>query len=130
MRCVLIGASVILPLLFPFRTQPRPTKILTLFLAFSPCFILLSICAEGLFYLTYCATLLVWVKTESSLRKANDALRSKTSENGSSASKPNGTSNPKSGSMTESDYKLRADDVRIAVFFLFFVQIAFFGTGK
>jgi hypothetical protein len=27
-------------------------------------------------------------------------------------------------------YTLEVDDVRIALFFLFFVQIAFFGTGK
>jgi phosphatidylinositol glycan class N len=25
---------------------------------------------------------------------------------------------------------LRGDDIRIALFFLFFVQVAFFGTGK
>lgn len=28
------------------------------------------------------------------------------------------------------DYTPQADDVRIAIFFLFFVQVAFFGTGK
>ena len=27
-------------------------------------------------------------------------------------------------------YRPRSDDIRIALFFLFFVQIAFFGTGK
>ena len=27
-------------------------------------------------------------------------------------------------------YRMRVDDVRIALFFLFFVQVAFFGTGK
>jgi phosphatidylinositol glycan class N len=27
-------------------------------------------------------------------------------------------------------YRFQADDMRIALFFLFFVQIAFFGTGK
>lgn len=28
------------------------------------------------------------------------------------------------------EYTPQADDVRIAIFFLFFVQVAFFGTGK
>ena len=34
------------------------------------------------------------------------------------------------GKGRKGDYRMRVDDVRIALFFLFFVQVAFFGTGK
>lgn len=32
--------------------------------------------------------------------------------------------------LAKHEYTPQADDVRIAIFFLFFVQVAFFGTGK
>jgi phosphatidylinositol glycan class N len=89
-------------------------KLLTIFLAFCPCFVILSICAEGLFYLTYCATLVTWVEVECAVRSASEGEGRKIEERQS----------------VEGVYHPRTDDIRIALFFLFFVQIAFFGTGK
>ncbi|KAL5485869.1 MCD4 [Sanghuangporus weigelae] len=120
----ILAASVLLPLFFPFRSQPQSAKLLTLFLAFSPCFILLSICAEGLFYLTYCATLVVWVEAEVAVRKAKLQLKQRDDN------KLNGKAAETEEMVLEQDYRICADDVRIAVFFLFFVQVAFFGTGN
>lgn len=72
------------------------------------CFVLLSISVEGHFYLALTATLTLWVEVEAMLR-----------------------AHPESGdSMQAKSYNFQVDDLRIAMFFLFFVQIAFFGTGK
>ena len=69
---------------------------------------ILSISVEGLFYLSFSATLALWIELEVTLRPhANDP--------GRKIAKP---------------YRFQADDMRIALFFLFFVQSAFFGIGK
>ena len=102
--------------LYPFISQaqhssPR-TKIMTFFLAFSVCFVVLSISIEGLFYSVFAYNLLLWIDVEAAVRKPLDANGSTTRE------------------VRSDDYRFQADDVRIALFFLFFVQVAFFGTGK
>jgi len=101
--------SALFPAFLPFVEVATDAKLLKYTLMFCPCFIILAINAEGLFYVAYCATLWTWVRTETAVR--TPAL------NGPF---PTGW-NPGG---------LRADDVRIALFFLFFVQVGFFGTGK
>ncbi len=101
-----VTASAI-PFVYRISHMPPTLKILTIFLGFAVCFVILSISVEGLFFLAYSATLLVWVEVEAALRSQGNK--------------------PKTG---EQGYKLQADDIRIALFFLFFVQVAFFGTGK
>jgi len=111
----------VLASLFPFfLTAPRTAegRLLTYFLSFSPCFVVLSIRAEGLFYLSYCATLYLWTLVEEDVR-----LREKTREK----------AREKEGKYYGSRWnprRLSLDDVRIALFFLFFVQVGFFGTGN
>lgn len=85
---------------------------MTLFLAFSVCFVVLSISVEGLFYSAFTCNLLLWIDVETAVRKNSG-------DNGST-----------SEVAWSNDYRFQADDVRIALFFLFFVQVAFFGTGK
>lgn len=85
---------------------------MTFFLAFSVCFIVLSISIEGLFYSAFTYNLLLWIDVEAAVRKPSDV---------------NGCG-PKG--VRSDSYCFQADDVRIALFFLFFVQVAFFGTGK
>ncbi|KAH8118190.1 PigN-domain-containing protein [Phellopilus nigrolimitatus] len=129
---VILLSSTILPTLFPFRALPRSAKLLTLFLAFASTFVLLAICAEGLFYLSYCATLVVWVDAEAAVRRAVDQERPLTYKEKAAKGKLNSTQEREEHSKksTAMEYTPRADDVRIALFFLFFVQVAFFGTGK
>lgn len=85
------------------------SKFLVYFLGFGPCFVILSISVEGLFYVAYSATLVSWIMVESILR--------------------NGSPRPATLQI-DKVYRFRPDDLRIAVFFLFFVQVGFFGTGK
>ncbi|KAF8527215.1 PigN-domain-containing protein [Gautieria morchelliformis] len=104
----------VLATVVPFINRSRTTapfpRLLGLFLAFGPCFIILSISVEGLFYLSFSTTLLLWIEVEGTVRE--DALSSQVAR-------------PISRLVT-----LRADDIRISLFFLFFVQVAFFGTGN
>ena len=93
-------------------SKPTPeSRILAFFLGFSVCFVILSISSEGLFYFSYASTLFVWVEVETVLRAQKQKLEPK-------------------GPVTVVSYRLQMDDLRIAVFFLFFVQVGFFGTGK
>ena len=90
------------------------------FLCCLPLFIILSISVEGLFLVSYTLTLLLWVEVERIVRaerKADekDELLKKDVET------------PPSLSLT---YDFELDDLRIALFFLFFVQVGYFGTGK
>ncbi len=91
-------------------------RLLTYFLSFCPCFVLLSIRAEGLFYLMYCATLYLWSRVEETLRP--ERLQQPVQTTG-------GEHRPR-----WNPRRLSFDDVRVALFFLFFVQVGFFGTGK
>lgn len=85
------------------------SKLLTYFLGFGPCFVILSISVEGLFYVFYSSTLFHWITVEQVFRC--DAGGSQKSSN-------------------TNTYHFQPDDLRVAIFFLFFVQVGFFGTGK
>lgn len=116
--CNLTLIRTVISSLYPFisrvqHSSPR-SKIMTLFLAFSVCFVVLSISIEGLFYSAFTCNLLLWIDVEAIVRKASG-----TNGNGSTRKE-----------VRSNDYRFQADDVRIALFFLFFVQVAFFGTGK
>lgn len=95
------------PFVFNTRRLPGLARVVVFFLAFSVCFVILSISVEGLFFFAFSATLVLWVEVEATVR---------TTTNGDA--------------VKLSAYKPQADDLRIALFFLFFVQVAFFGTGK
>ncbi|KAF9459158.1 Phosphatidylinositolglycan class N-domain-containing protein [Collybia nuda] len=107
---VLVAAS-----LYPFMSrgyQHTPfSKFLVYFLGFGPCFVILSISVEGLFYVSYSATLVSWIMVESIIRHDS----------------PHPTPTP---TPTKKVYRFQSDDLRMALFFLFFVQVGFFGTGN
>ena len=92
---------------------------------------ILSISVEGLFFLSYLALLVVWVEVEV-------ALRPSTSRTGKPTEAPaegrGGTSGVamagETKAMVAAKYQPKTDDLQIALFFLFFVQFAFFETGN
>jgi len=117
------GLSSLFPIISSFFfTAPRTAegRLLTYFLAFCPCFVILSISAEGLFYVSYCTTLYLWTLVEEDARLEKTKYRTMTNEDDGDSKYGSGW-NPR---------RLSLDDVRIALFFLFFVQVGFFGTGK
>lgn len=95
--------------------------IISYFLGFSPLFIILSISVEGLFYVSYTLTLLLWVRIERFVRAEREAKDRPLKKNDEDPSDP---------LIRSITYDFRLDDLRIALFFLFFVQVGFFGTGK
>jgi phosphatidylinositol glycan class N len=91
------------------------------FLGFAPCFIILSISVEGLFFVIYSAMLLGWVVLEK-IMKYPEVIREgkKVGEK-----KANGIDEKREGG-----YVFSVGDVRLALAFLFFVHLGFFGIGK
>lgn len=117
-------AGIATPFVYPAPRNNPHGRLLSFFLGFGVCFVWLTIRTEGLFYIAYSLTLGLWVEVESALRPytlAEDALQPIT------AAKAVETAEHAKDAST---YRPHADDLRIAVFFLFFVQVAFFGTGK
>jgi len=87
--------------------------------------VILSISVEGLFFLSYSALLVVWVEVEVAIRSPSSQTdKTKTTEAGRTKAMTGKTTTGVVG------YHPRADDLRISLFFLFFVQVAFFGTGN
>ena len=112
--------SSILPFVFKNGVHDKYSKILMYFLGFGPCFVILSISVEGLFFVSYSIALMAWVQVESLLRSSVNI--------GKRSGKSMTTKDRRLGQATA--YNLQMDDLRIALFFLFFVQVGFLGTGK
>ena len=69
----------------------------------------------------------MWVEVEVAIRSpASQTARTKTTEVGGT----NETATTGKTITMVVRYQPRADDLRISLFFLFFVQVAFFGTGN
>lgn len=101
------AASLVTPLSLSFikseGTSDYRYRLLTIIMAFCPTFIILAISFEGLFYIAFSALLLIWVELETEFYKA---------------------------SAHSKEHKLSMSEIRVALFFFFFSQIAFFGTGN
>jgi phosphatidylinositol glycan class N len=112
----------------PFVHRIRPNshylhRLLVIFLAFAPSFVLLTISYEGLFYFAFCTTLMTWVRLEHSIYIYN--------KDTSEQSPPATSTVPATTASPTSVYRiLTLSDARIALFFLFLLQSAFFSTGN
>lgn len=111
-----------------------------LFLTFSPTFIILTISYEGLFYFAFCMTLAAWVRLEHAIYVYT--MAPKIDRSGSpmvATSNGNGPVFEKKqaklaeASVGSEKYMYRAlgiSDARVALFFFFLLQSAFFSTGN
>lgn len=126
------GSSLALP--FFHRLYPNSHylhRLMVIFLTFSPTFIILTISWEGLFYFAFCMTLVTWVRLEHAIYVHMAGVYAKSaSSNGSATEKaaPNATT-----TVDGQTYKYRAltvSDARVALFFFFLLQSAFFSTGN
>lgn len=94
-------------------------RLMTLFLTFAPTFVILSISYEGMFYLVFWALLFIWVQLESSISESlghQDKLKEPVPDESSTRS--------------QGHRGLQFSDARIALYFFFLIQAAFFGTGN
>ncbi|CAG8505782.1 7461_t:CDS:10 [Paraglomus brasilianum] len=105
-------AILVISILTPFvheRTNPKhyAYRLISIYLSFAPLFVILSISYEVLFYCIFSITLWIWLALERHLhleRQPTWELRK--------------------------ERTLTLEDLRISLMFLFFMLVAFFGTGN
>ena len=124
-------------------------RLMVLFLAFAPIFIILTISYEGLFYFVFFTTLVTWVRLEHRIYTHINATSPKivtrstsiTERTNDIATNPTSELNPltpalaiakdRLNSLSLNSYRrLSLADARISLFFLFFLQSGFFSTGN
>src|ERR1044072_1887808 len=112
-----------------YRLQPNNHymhRLLVMFLTCAPTFVLLTISYEGLFYVAFCVTLVVWVRLEHQMFISSEA--------GQAAPQSNGAASGAASTLRKerkSVYRtLALSDARVALFFFVLLQSAFFSTGN
>lgn len=130
--------TLVSSLVVPFLHGLSPNKhyvhrLMVIFLAFAPSFIILTISYEGLFYVAFCATVFTWVRLEHHVHghiTAQKQQRKRASPDGrlSATSSPSRVVAGASGG--EKYRPLTLADVRTSLFFFFLLQSAFFSTGN
>ncbi|KAJ2721731.1 Glycosyl phosphatidyl inositol anchor synthesis [Coemansia sp. Benny D115] len=151
---VLIASGVV-PLLHSSRLNKGARdqhflyRLITLYLAFGTPFVMLSISYESIFYFSYSTVLLLWLTIERALyfEQAENQLLAPTeqtrlssqlSPHNSLSSLPASVASAAAAEATESGKTdtdsagrtLCLSDMRMGIMFLFFVNVAFFGTGN
>ncbi|KAI8968021.1 Phosphatidylinositolglycan class N-domain-containing protein [Mycotypha africana] len=100
---IVIGTSSLFPFVYRGKYDDYMGRLLTICFAFAPLMVLLSISYEMLFYVSFCTTVLIWLEVERTLYK---------------------------NTQYASGRVLNAGDMRSVLLFLFFIDVAFFGTGN
>lgn len=105
-------------------------RLVVIFLQFAPTFVILSISYEGLFYFAFCSCLFAWMRLEHQVQQHTHSVASPpppktpSTTNGSTV-----TSSAAKGAVGE--YRpLSLPDARIALFFIYFLQSAFFSASN
>ena len=134
---------LILSLSLPFlhRLYPKPHylhRLVIIFLTFSPLFIILTISYEGLFYLSFFITLVSWVRLEHHIYTFEAREEPSPSEplpqlkplDEAISSAVHQIQSPNEGADHHEYRSLKLSDTRIALWFFFFLQSAFFSQGN
>lgn len=126
-------ASLVLP--FAYTRQPDRHylhRLTVIFLQFAPTFIILTISYEGLFYFAFCMCLFSWMRLEHSVYLHNHGSakpEKAVAANGAKAAVA--AAGDRLKALEKGDYRsLTLADARIALFFFFFVQSAFFSASN
>lgn len=133
-RLTFAVVSLVLP--FVHRTRPNNHylhRLVILFLAFSPAFIILTISYEGLFYFTFWVTVVTWVRLEHRVYAftSNKPIPAKLSGELDVTTPLFKATKGRLEALKSGDFRqLTLSDARIALFFLFLLQSAFFSTGN
>lgn len=128
-------ASLLLP--FFHRLYPNSHylhRLMVLFLTFSPTFVILTISYEGLFYFVFCMMMVTWVRLEHAVYIHTTARALRESGAGGDESrvpkKPGQEATATVDGETYGYRTLSLSDSRVALFFFFLLQSAFFSTGN
>ena len=107
---------------------------MVIFLTFSPTFIILAISWEGLFYFVFCLTLATWVRLEHAIyvhTASSKEIKTQSASNGSATqSKASPIVTATVEGQTHRYRALTVSDARVALFYFFMLQAAFFSTGN
>jgi len=117
-----VVVSLFMPLAYRLQSSTHYMhRLAVIFLTCAPTFVILTISYEGLFYVAFSITLLLWVRLEY-------AVETQVAK----ASLMNGAaSGHDSGRVGSPKYRpLRLSDARVALFFMVLLQSAFFSTGN
>ncbi|KAK1142291.1 Glycosyl phosphatidyl inositol anchor synthesis [Aspergillus melleus] len=131
---IVLVSSLSLP--FFHRLYPNSHylhRLMIIFLTFSPTFIILTISYEGLFYFVFCMTLITWVRLEHAVYETTATPPAKEQGPGKEpeVSKKPGTESTAIVQGQAYPYRaLSLSDARVALFFFFLLQSAFFSTGN
>ncbi|KAB2102479.1 GPI ethanolamine phosphate transferase 1 [Alternaria gaisen] len=106
-------------------------RLVVIFLQFAPTFIILSISYEGLFYFAFCMCLFSWMRLEHKVYLHNTADASTTAITSDPAKPTKDAASDRLSSLQRGEYRsLTLADARIALFFIFFIQSAFFSASN
>ncbi|KAL4889549.1 Phosphatidylinositolglycan class N-domain-containing protein [Aspergillus ambiguus] len=134
---LILVASLLLP--FVHRLYPNSHylhRLMVIFLTFSPTFIILTISYEGLFYFVFCMTLITWVRLEHAIYVHTAPRAAAQGPTAGGGTDPAGKKKAATEATTVVEghaYEYRAlgvSDARVALFFFFLLQSAFFSTGN
>ncbi|KAF2637556.1 PigN-domain-containing protein [Massarina eburnea CBS 473.64] len=126
-------ASLVLP--FAYSGQPNKHyihRLAVIFLQFAPTFIILTISFEGLFYFAFCMCLFSWMRLEHAVYLYNSKPATPVPVKADDPLTPAATSaKDRLQAIEKGDYRsLTLADARIALFFFFFIQSAFFSASN
>jgi phosphatidylinositol glycan class N len=133
--------SVVASLSIPFLHALDPIshylhRLLIIFLAFAPTFIILTISYEALFYVAFCIMMLTWVRLEHLIStntpetttiQPQDPAKPLSKKAKKAAAEAAATKSTEKGSLYRS---LVISDARPSLFTLYLLQSAFFSTGN
>ncbi|KAL4787598.1 Phosphatidylinositolglycan class N-domain-containing protein [Aspergillus varians] len=106
-------------------------RLMIIFLTFSPTFIILTISYEGLFYFAFCMTLITWVRLEhATYVYTAKPITKQGQETSVLLKKPSANATTTVQGETYRFRTLSVSDARVALFFFFLLQSAFFSTGN
>ncbi|UKZ73458.1 Glycosyl phosphatidyl inositol anchor synthesis [Trichoderma virens FT-333] len=119
MGWIVLVSSFLAPMLH--RLSPNSNfmhRLAMIFFTCAPTFIILTISYEGLFYVAFSLLLVIWVRLEYRIETFGK----------SQAASANGSA--KTDKAALSHRPLRLSDARVSLFFMVFLQSAFFSTGN
>ncbi|KAL1598634.1 Glycosyl phosphatidyl inositol anchor synthesis [Paraconiothyrium brasiliense] len=125
-------ASLALPSAYPrHANQHYLQRLVVIFLQFSPTFIILTISYEGLFYFSFSLCLFSWMRLEHKVYLHTMNTPDKTAIAASSLKPSVAAATDRLAAPKTGDYRsLTLADARIALFFFFFIQSAFFSASN
>ncbi|KAK4058189.1 Glycosyl phosphatidyl inositol anchor synthesis [Microbotryomycetes sp. JL221] len=98
------------------RHQPYMERLAVILFSFGPAFVILSLSYEALFLTTLCTTLMIWLELECALDQSRRPTTSQPQQ--------------RQSSIVPEYNNITFEHVRIALFFLAFLHISFFGVGN